>query len=578
MNLDICQQIMNLKTKVSIIGLGKWDNKIKNSIEYDVELVEPNKADWVIISTPNDLHYEQVKYWIEQGKNVFCEKPLTLTLNTTKELFDLAKKFKVKLYVDDIFLWRKDIENKPVEFQWNKNNNTNYIDRLAYHHFYLWVKDKKDINIKSIRIIHDYVFEIILHDGYKGTFNYLPSQNNNSFHSINNKKILSTPNNPLKKMLLSVFNNKVDYSYNKKVTLNATKISELVKNKIYPKVLIVGGGIFGTTAAISLANNGYNVELHEELDDIMKCATGINQYRLHKGYHYPRSKQTAIECKKGLKTFKRKYNSSVLNGDIEHFYSISSKDSLITDNDYIKFLEDVGLSYNIVEPLPNTDLTIKVKEELFDSDILRNLVKVKLKSNGVKVKLNKQTLKNDLLKYDIVIIATYSKLNSLLDNKKEYQFEICEKPVVKLPNQYKNKSIVIMDGPFMCLDPYGQTGYHVLGNVVHAIHETNVGYEPKITYLKEYLNKGLIKKPKYTNIKKFIETGKKFFNGFDKLIHIGSLYTIRTVLKDRDHDDARPTLVRRENNNTYSLFSGKIDTCVDASNQLITLIKNKDYE
>ena len=388
MNLDIYQQIMNLKTKVSIIGLGKWGNKIKNSIEYDVELVEPNKADWVIISTPNDLHYEQVKYWIEQGKNVFCEKPLTLTLNTTKELFDLAKKFKVKLYVDDIFLWRKDIENKPVEFQWNKNNNTNYIDRLAYHHFYLWVKDKKDINIKSIRIIHDYVFEIILHDGYKGTFNYLPSQNNNSFHSINNKKILSTPNNPLKKMLLSVFNNKVDYSYNKKVTLNATKISELVKNKIYPKVLIVGGGIFGTTAAISLANNGYNVELHEELDDIMKCATGINQYRLHKGYHYPRSKQTAIECKKGLKTFKRKYNSSVLNGDIEHFYSISSKDSLITDNDYIEFLEDVGLSYNIVEPLPNTDLTIKVKEELFDSDILRNLVKVKLKSNGVKVKLN----------------------------------------------------------------------------------------------------------------------------------------------------------------------------------------------
>ena len=68
MNLDICQQIMNLKTKVSIIGLGKWGNKIKNSIEYDVELVEPNKADWIIISTPNDLHYEQVKYWIEQGK------------------------------------------------------------------------------------------------------------------------------------------------------------------------------------------------------------------------------------------------------------------------------------------------------------------------------------------------------------------------------------------------------------------------------------------------------------------------------------------------------------------------------
>ena len=135
-----------------------------------------------------------------------------------------------------------------------------------------------------------------------------------------------------------------------------------------------------------------------------------------------------------------------------------------------------------------------------------------------------------------------------------------------------------MDGPFMCLDPYGDTKYHVLGNVVHAIHETNVGYKPKISYLKEYLNKGLIKNPKYTNISKFIETGKQFFSDFDQLKHIGSLYTVRTVLKDRDYDDARPTLVKKENQNTYSLFSGKIDTCVDASNQLITLIKNKDYE
>ena len=310
----------------------------------------------------------------------------------------------------------------------------------------------------------------------------------------------------------------------------------------------------------------------------MQCATGINQYRLHKGYHYPRSKQTAIKCKNGLKTFKRKYSNSVLNGSVKHLYAIASKDSLVSVDEYISFLKDVGLPYDITNSLPNTDLTIKVKEELFDSHVLYNLVKTKLKSNGITVKLNKQTNKNDLVNYDEVIIATYSKLNDLLDNKREYQFEVCEKPVVKLPKKYKNKSIVIMDGPFMCLDPYGQTEYHVLGNVVHAIHETNIGYEPKITYLKDYINKGLIKNPKYTNIKKFIKTGKRFFKEFDKLEHIGSLYTVRTVLKNREHDDARPTLVRKENKNTYSLFSGKIDTCVDASNQLLTLLKNKDNE
>ena len=575
MNLDIYQQTMNSKTKVSIIGLGVWGNKIKNSIKHDVELVKSNDADWIIISTPNDLHYEQVKYWLNKGKNVFCEKPLTLTLNTTKELFDLADKQRVKLYVDDIFLWRKDISKNPTTFKWNKKDTTNFIDRLSYHHFYLWVKDKKNINIRNIEVKSNNVFTITLDDGSKAKFDY--SQNKDVTHSIDNNLIL-LQKNILKEMLLNVFKNNVDYSYNRQITLNATKLSEEVKRKIYPKALVVGGGIFGTTAAISLANNGYNVELHEELDDIMKCATGINQYRLHKGYHYPRSKQTAIECKKGLKTFKRKYNTSVLNGNIEHLYSIASKNSLISIDEYVNFLEDVELPYNKINPLPNTDLTISVKEELFDSKLLHNLVKLKIKSNGVKVKLNKQTVKSDLINYDVIIIATYSKLNDLLDNKKEYQFEVCEKPVVKLPKQYKNKSIVIMDGPFMCLDPYGQTDYHVLGNVVHAIHETNIGHRPKVTYLKKYLNKGLIKNPKHTNIKKFIETGKQFFNNFDKLKHIGSLYTIRTVLKDREHDDARPTLVKKENKNTYSLFSGKIDTCVDASNQLINLIKNNKYE
>ena len=43
----------------------------------------------------------------------------------------------------------------------------------------------------------------------------------------------------------------------------------------------------------------------------------------------------------------------------------------------------------------------------------------------------------------------------------------------------------------------------------------------------DYLNKGVIKKSKHTKIDKFIETGKKFFKDFDKLKHIGSMYTIR---------------------------------------------------
>ena len=563
--------------KVHLIGHGKWGAVIDNAInDLRVKHVEPKEADWIIISTPNDLHYEQVSYWLGQKKNVFCEKPLSLTYKSAKELFDFADTMGVRLYVDDVFSWRDDydIYSNVNHFVWTKPNqkDKNYIDRLAYHHFMMWVGDT-DFEIKDITG-EPSDFKVELQDGKTAEFFY--GDSSQVVHFVNQDDMTNNQNNPLRIMFEFLFSNAGDYKLNRKLTLNATKLSEQVKKTLWPKALVVGGGIFGTTSAVALANNGYQVELHEELEDVMMAASDINQYRLHKGYHYPRSKETAQECLKGLYTFKRKYERSVVNGDIEHYYAISSRDSKVTPSQYLEFLNEMDLPYKRVEPVKSTDITIKVEEELFDNYKLYEAVRDKLWSSGVEVLKNKTTTKDDFKGFDVVVIATYAKLNQLLDNKKEYQFEVCEKPVVRLPRKYRGKSIVIMDGPFMCLDPYGQRN-HVLGNVVHAIHETNVGEEPIVSdELKQYLNKGVVEKPKHTNIDKFIETGKIFFEDFHKLKHIGSMYTIRTVLKNRDHDDARPTLVNHEGGNVYSLFSGKIDTCVDSANELIRMLNEQD--
>ena len=563
--------------KVHLIGHGKWGAVIDNAInDLRVKHVEPKEADWIIISTPNDLHYEQVSYWLGQKKNVFCEKPLSLTYKSAKELFDFADTMGVRLYVDDVFSWRDDydIYSNVNHFVWTKPNqkDKNYIDRLAYHHFMMWVGDT-DFEIKDITG-EPSDFKVELQDGKTAEFFY--GDSSQVVHFVNQDDMTNNQNNPLRTMFEFLFSNSGDYELNRKLTLNATKLSEQVRKVLLPKALVVGGGIFGTTSAVALANNGYQVELHEELEDVMMAASDINQYRLHKGYHYPRSKETAQECLKGLYTFKRKYERSVVNGDIEHYYAISSRDSKVTPSQYLEFLNEMDLPYKRVEPVKSTDITIKVEEELFDNYKLYEAVRDKLWSSGVEVLKNKTTTKDDFKGFDVVVIATYAKLNQLLDNKKEYQFEVCEKPVVRLPRKYRGKSIVIMDGPFMCLDPYGQRN-HVLGNVVHAIHETNVGEEPIVSdELKQYLNKGVIEKPKHTNIDKFIETGKIFFEDFHKLKHIGSMYTIRTVLKNRDHDDARPSLVNHEGGNVYSLFSGKIDTCVDSANELIGMLNGKD--
>ena len=142
-----------MKTKVHIIGNGRWGNIINDNIKSMVQFTEPKSADWIIISTPNDLHYEQVSYWLAQKKNVFCEKPLTLTEESAKELFDFADTMGVKLYVDDVFVWRDDydIYSDVNHFVWTKPNqkDISYIDRLAYHHFMMWVGDT-DFEIKNI--------------------------------------------------------------------------------------------------------------------------------------------------------------------------------------------------------------------------------------------------------------------------------------------------------------------------------------------------------------------------------------------------------------------------------------------
>ena len=125
----------------------------------------------------------------------------------------------------------------------------------------------------------------------------------------------------------------------------------------------------------------------------------------------------------------------------------------------------------------------------------------------------------------------------------------------------------------MCIDPLGDTGLHVMGNVVHAIHSTNIGKFPEYdSKFDDLLNSGIVENPSITNIDKFIESAKKFFKDIEKSKHIGSMYTFRTVLPNRDKDDARPTLVEKTTDNIFNVFSGKIGTCVSAADELIEYI------
>jgi len=351
------------------------------------------------------------------------------------------------------------------------------------------------------------------------------------------------------------------------------------------KIAVVGAGIFGVTCAITFAKNGHEVDLYEKESTIFTHATGINQFRLHRGYHYPRSPETIFSCIHGEREFVDRLGEAVLDDGIKHYYGVAKKDSKVCAEYFKIILDAYGLEYTESHPsILNIDAlscSILVKEYLYDSHILRALCTGYLIKYKVNLIVNHSATKEELLSkdYDYIIVATYCDNNAWIDESKQrdYQFEVCEKLILKLPESYRNQSVVILDGAFMCIDPYGRTGYHAMGNVVHAVHHTVVG--KKINIDEKYyqvLNKGIIHNPPFSNRDKFMESAEEYFPGISQCAeYIGSMFTIRTVLPYRDHDDARPTIIERQGN-IITVFSGKIPTCINAAREVLRIVQDRD--
>lgn len=71
----------------------QFANKVDIEKAYDSfdTIIADASVDTVYIATPNALHYNQAKYFLENGKNLIIEKPLMSTVEHAAELLQLAK-------------------------------------------------------------------------------------------------------------------------------------------------------------------------------------------------------------------------------------------------------------------------------------------------------------------------------------------------------------------------------------------------------------------------------------------------------------------------------------------------------
>jgi predicted dehydrogenase len=79
----------------------KIAGKKGHAYENPEEMYKDEDLDAVCIATPHFLHKPMIKQALEEGKHVFCEKPITISVEDAREINQLDKKFNnLKIGID----------------------------------------------------------------------------------------------------------------------------------------------------------------------------------------------------------------------------------------------------------------------------------------------------------------------------------------------------------------------------------------------------------------------------------------------------------------------------------------------
>jgi hypothetical protein len=239
--------------KVGLIGLGYWGKIINEKLEKfcevkftcrskDTYIDRLDEVDWVVVATPNDTHYVIVRNCISAGKNVFCEKPLTPTEEQSKLLFNYAEMKGIKLYVDDIQNYR-DYDFEIMEYNLVERRKSgggdikNILYILTYHDIYILYKYIKNSEIEDVILIDNknrLHFKVKFNDI---TIEFLYDLNYEKVEHYINGCSLRGEDDILFKMLLGVFNEEVDFEYNKEISLFTNKFIDILNSKLFKEII-----------------------------------------------------------------------------------------------------------------------------------------------------------------------------------------------------------------------------------------------------------------------------------------------------------------------------------------------------
>lgn len=332
-------------------------------------------------------------------------------------------------------------------------------------------------------------------------------------------------------------------------------------------IAVIGGGIFGATVARDLGRAGCKVELFEQNYNLLLGATSASQGRLHRGYHYPRS--APLNLSDHARLFRSEFPEAV-SENARHIYAIAREGSHTSASEFTDFCTRLNLAYDFDCPevirSDSVSLSIRAMEALINVDVLRSRLIDDLAVAGVRVLLQSKVDPAHLSGYDWVVDARYGN-----GWHHPLVFEVCETVGLRMPASFQDLSLVIMDGPFLSLDPVPGQNYHSLYHVNHSVHATNRGNAPAVpSHLLPLIDRGLVR-TSFSRVSSMLRSAAVFLRGLEQIEYLGSKFAVRAVLPNVEHTDERPTIVHQQDNHV-SILSGKIDMCVWAAQRTCDLI------
>lgn len=360
--------------------------------------------------------------------------------------------------------------------------------------------------------------------------------------------------------------------------------------------VIIGGGIYGLYLSKELSKTK-KVLLIEMDNELFSRASYVNQARLHNGYHYPRSIETAAVSSGYYDKFIRDFQDSI-NNEFDHIYAISKRGSKVDSKFFENFCDEVNIPYKGVK----NDLFIKgsienaysVKEYSFDYEIVKNKL---LKDNKATIKLNTHIIGvdtkgdnhllvlNDGSKIECsgVFNTTYASTNQIIRlfnlDQFDSKYQLCEMVLCENPVRLDGVGVTVMDGLFFSLMPFGKQNHYSLSSVQYTPHHSIYNNLPKLPCQRDNVscnefqlnNCNLCPNKPKSNLNEMVGVVDKFIDNAD-IKYIKSIFAIKILNPNADKDDNRLVYRKYKKSEPFliSIFSGKINSIYELDDLINT--------